>query len=149
MEPLDLTRQPPRSCYEELDGLMLMPRTIDKLRGFLPGADPGGYFINGKTPGLSQYLLDRLGIALEDLQAVVARATDEEEIVAWLRERTDVSQYPAINATLQRIKPKHAHDPEYFAELYAQTLALHPELEYIVDIIDADDLRVFNASAQR
>jgi hypothetical protein len=143
MEPLDLTRQPPRSCFEELDGLMLMPRTIDKLRGFLPGGNPAEYFINGKTPGLSQYLLDRLGIALEDLQEIVARAADEEEIAEWLRARTDVSQYPAINATLQRIKPKHAHDPQYFAEIYAHTLALHPQLEHIVDIIDADDRRVF------
>ncbi len=147
MEPLDLTRQPPRSCFAELDGLMLMPRTIDTLRSFLPGGDPGEYFINGKTPGLSQYLLDRLGITLEDLQAVVARAADEDEIAAWLRERTDTSQYPAINATLQRIKPKHAHDPEYFAELYAHTLAAHPELEHILDIIDKDDRRMFGEAS--
>jgi hypothetical protein len=147
MEPLDLTREPPRSCFAELDGLMLMPRTIDKLRGFLPGGNPGDYFINGKTPGLSQYLLDRLGITLEDLQAVVARAADEDEIAAWLRERTDASQYPAINATLQRIKPKHAHDPEYFAELYAHTLTTHPELEHILDIIDQDDRRIFGEAS--
>ena len=149
MKPLDLTRQPPRSCYEELDGLMMMPRTIDKLRGFLPGGNPGDYFINGKIPGLSQFLLDRLGVALDDFQAVVARATSEDEIAVWLREHTDTSAYPALNATLRRIKPKHAHDPEYFAEIYAHTLELHPELEHIVDIIDADDRRVFRASAQR
>jgi hypothetical protein len=143
MEPLDLTQQPPRSPRAELDGLMLMPRTIDKLRGFLPGGNPGDYFINGKTPGLSQYLLDRLGVALEDLQAIVALAADEDEIAAWLRKHTDASQYPAINATLPRIKPKHAHDPEYFAELYAHTLATHPELEHILDIIDEDDRRIF------
>lgn len=124
-----------------------MPRTIDKLRGFLPGGNPGDYFINGKTPGLSQYLLDRLGITLEDLQAIVGRAADEDEIAAWLRERTDTSQYPAINATLQRIKPKHAHDPEYFADLYAHTLAAHPELEDILDIIDEDDRRLFGAAS--
>ena len=147
MEPLDLTRRPPRSCYDELDGLMLMPRTIDKLRAFLPGGNPGEYFINGKIPGLSQFLLDRLGIALDELEAVVARATDEAEIAAWLRNNTDTAQYPALNATLQRIKPKHAHDPQYFAELYAQTLATHPELEYIVDVVDADDRRIFGAPA--
>lgn len=147
MEPLDLTRQPPRSCFAELDGLLLMPRTIDKLRGFLPGGNAGGYFINGKTPGISQFMLDRLGIRLEDLQAVVARAVDEDEVAAWLREQTDVSQYPAINATLRRIKPKHAHDPEYFADLYTHTLAAHPELEHILDIIDEDDRRIFGAAS--
>jgi hypothetical protein len=143
MEPLDLTQQPPRSPFAELDGLMLMPRTIDKLRGFLPGGNPGDYFINGKTPGISQYLLDRLGIALDDLQGVVALAADEDEVAAWLRKHTDATQYPAINATLQRIKRKHAHDPAYFAELYAHTLATHPELEHILDIIDEDDRRIF------
>ena len=147
MEPLDLTQHPPRSPHAELDGLKLMPRTIDKLRGFLPGGNPGDYFINGKTPGLSQFLLDRLGITLEDLQAIVALAADEDEVAAWLRKHTDASQYPAINATLQRIKPKHAHDPEYFAELYAHTLATHPELEHILDIIDQDDRRIFGTAS--
>jgi len=147
MEPLDLTQRPPRSCYAELDGLMLMPRTIDKLRGFLPGGNPGDYFINGKTPGLSQFLLDRLGITLNDLTDIVARASNEEEVAAWLRERTDPSQYPAINATLQRIKPKHAHDPEYFAELYAHTLSVHPELEHILEIIEEDDRRLFGTAS--
>ncbi len=147
MEPLDLTRQPPRSCFAELDGLVLMPRTIDKLRGFLPGGNPGDYFINGDTPGISQYLLDRLGIALDDLQEIVARAADEDEVAAWVSARTDASQYPAINATLRRIKPKHAHDPEYFAGLYAHTLATHPELEHILDIIDEDDRRIFSEAS--
>jgi hypothetical protein len=128
---------------------MMMPRTIDKLRGFLPGGDPGEYFINGAIPGMSGFLLDRLGISEEALREVVARAADEGEVAVWLREHTDPSLYPALNETLRRIRPKHAHDPEFFAQLYAPTLALHPELERIVDIIDADDQRVFKASAQR
>jgi hypothetical protein len=64
-----------------------------------------------------------------------------------LREHTDASQYPSINETLRRVRPKHAQDPEYFAELYAATLALHPELEHILDIIDADDRRIFGAAS--
>ena len=111
----------------------------------MPGGNPGDYFINGKTPGISQYVLDRLGISLDDLRAIVASAADENEIAAWLREQTDTSQYDAINATLRRIKPKHAHDPEYFAELYAHTLASHPELEHILEIIEEDDRRIFGA----
>jgi len=147
MEPLDLTRQPPRSCYEELDGLMFMPRTIDKLRGLLPGGNAGGYFINGKIPGMSGFLLDRLGITEDALREVVAHAADEREVAAWLRENTDPSQYAELNEALRRSRPRHAQDPEYFAELYAQTLALHPELERIVDIIDADDRRIFGTPA--
>lgn len=143
MKPLDLTAQPPRSCYEELDGLMLLPRTIDKLRAYLPGGNPGEYFINGQIKGISGYLLERLGVEEGALLEVVARVADDAEVARWLSDHTDPAQYPAINETLLRIQPKHAEDPEYFSQLYAETLAQHPELERIVDIIDADDRRMF------
>jgi hypothetical protein len=141
MEALNLGNKPPRNCYSELDGLMLMPRTIDKLRAQLPGGDPGIYFINGKIKGISGYLLDRLGITEADLMEAVKRSASEDEVAAWLRERTDAAQYPAINATLRRIKPKHAEDEAYFRSEYAETMREHPELEFIVDIVDADDRR--------
>jgi hypothetical protein len=143
MEPLDLRKKPPRSCYAELDGLMLMPRTIDKLRARLPGGDPGIYFINGKIKGISGYLLELLGVTEADLLESVRLAPTEDDVAAWLRERTDASQYPAINATLRRIRPKHAEDEAYFRSEYAETLEAHPELEFIVDIVDADDRRRF------
>jgi len=121
----------------------MMPRTIDKLRARLPGGHPGIYFINGKIKGISGYLLDRLGIAEADLLEFVRLAASEDELAAWLRGRTDVTQYPAINATLRRIKPKHAEDEAYFRSEYAETMKEHPELEFIVDIVDADDRRRF------
>lgn len=146
MEPLDLTLRPPRSCYAELDGLLLLPRTIDKLRAFLPGGNPGGYIINGRIKGISGYLLERLGVTEGELREAVARAETEEDVAAWLRENTDSTQYPAINSTLRKIKPKHAENPGIFAEIYAETLAAHPELERIMDIIEADDRRAFGSA---
>ena len=122
---------------------MLMPRTIDKLRARLPGGDPGIYFINGKIKGISGYLLDRLGITEVDLLKAVERSAGDDEVAAWLRGRADATQYPAINATLRRIKPKHAEDEAYFRSEYAETMKEHPELEFIVDIVDADDRRRF------
>jgi hypothetical protein len=143
MEPLDLTNKPPRSCYEELDGLMLMPRTIDKLRAFLPGGNPGEYFINGKITGISGYLLQRLGIEEDALLDAIHRARDENEVAQWLREHSDAREYPEINETLRRIRRKHVQDPAYFTGLYEQTLAMHPGLDRIIDIVDADDKRLF------
>ena len=147
MEPLDLSVRPPRSSYEELDGLMFMPRTIDKLRALLPGGNPGEYIINGKIPGMSGFLLQRLGITEEALSAVVASAKDDTEVAAWLRANTDASQYPAINEALRRIRPKHAGDEAYFREFYKEAIAADPQLEYILDIIEADDRRIFGANA--
>jgi Domain of unknown function (DUF5069) len=143
VEPLDLRTRSPRSGYAELDGLMLLPRTIDKLRAQLPGGNPGVYFINGRIKGISGYLLERLGVTEAELLDAVARAATEDEIAAWLRARTDASQYPAINATLRRIRPKHAQDEAYFRSEYAETLQQHPELDFILDIVDADDRRRF------
>lgn len=147
MEPLDLRARPPRSCYAELDGLMLIPRTIDKLRAQLPGGNPGVYFINGRIKGISGYLLERLAVGEDALREAVRQATSEQDVAAWLREHTDASQYPAINATLRRIKPKHAEDEAWFRGEYAETLEAHPELEFIVDIVDADDRRMFPSAS--
>jgi hypothetical protein len=143
VEPLDLRTRPPRSCHAELDGLMLLPRTIDKLRAQLPGGDSGVYFINGQIKGISGYLLERLGIGESELRDAIARAASEDDVARWLREHSDAAQYPAINATLRRIKPKHAEDEAYFRKEYAATLSRRPDLEFIVDIIDADDERRF------
>jgi hypothetical protein len=144
VKPLDLTAAPPRSSYCELDGLMLMPRTIDKLRAQLPGGNAGGYFINGtQMQGISGYLLERLGVNEADLREVVRDAVDEAAIAAWLRERVDHKEYRCINETLRRIKPKHSENEALFRSQYAETLREHPELEHIVDIIDADDRRRF------
>jgi hypothetical protein len=144
LKPLDLTVRPPRSPYAELDCLMLMPRTIDKLRATLPGGKPGVYFINGKIKGISGYLLERIGVAEDELREAVRDAAGEDDVGRWLRERTDPTAYTAVNQTLRRIRPKHAEDETYFRSVYAETLAQHPELEFIVDIIEADDRRLFS-----
>ena len=45
MESLDLTVQPPRSPYQKMEGLYMMPRTIDKMRAQLSGGKTGAYSI--------------------------------------------------------------------------------------------------------
>lgn len=126
-----------------------MPRTIDKLRAQLPGGDPGEYFINDRIDGISGYLLERLGVDEDELREAVREAPDERAVATWLGERTDASQYEAINATLRRIKPKHSQDEAWLRSQYAETLAERPDLEFIVDILDADDRRIFGTDAIR
>ncbi len=143
MEPLDLTKAPPRSAREELDGLMLMPRTIDKLRAQLPGGNAGVYFINGPIKGISGYLIESLGLTERELLEAVRTAQTEQDVATWLRSRVDPSAYPALNERFRRARPKHAEDPGFFSRTYAETLRERPDLEFIVDIIDADDRRMF------
>ena len=143
MKPLDLSTASPRSPYDELDGLVFMPRTIDKLRSMLPGGNPGEFFINGPIKGMSGYLLERLGVREDELLTVVAGAADDDDVADWLRANTDAARYPEISATIRAIKPRHTTDPAIFAAIYRETIAAHPELERILDIIAADDRRLF------
>jgi hypothetical protein len=143
MEPLDLTIRPPRGCYEELDGLMFMPRTIDKIRATLDGGKRGVYIINAHVTGISGFLLERLGITEAELRQAVEEAPNDEAVAAWLRTRADTSLYPKLNATLPRISLEHASDPEFVRNLYKETLAQHPELVTLFEIIEADDRRMF------
>ena len=145
MEPLDLRARPPRSPYETLDGLVLMPRTIDKLRALLPGGDPGDYFINPpvEMTGLSGFLLQRLQIDESDLRRVVADAADETEVAAWIRAHTDASRYEEINGILTHLKRKHVTDKDFYESIYGATLAERPELDVLFDIMLADDERMF------
>ncbi len=144
MEPLDLTARPPRSCRATLDGLVLLPRTIDKLRAFLPGGNPGPYLINAPTMlGLSGYLLIRLGIEEDDLRRIVAEAADEHEVAAWVRAHSDPAAYDEINGAITHLRPRHARDQEFFLANHGETMRAHPELEFLVDILDADDRRMF------
>jgi hypothetical protein len=63
MESLDLTIQPPRSPYQKLVGLYMMPRTIDKMRAQLSGGKTGAYSITTPfVPGLSILLLESIGV---------------------------------------------------------------------------------------
>jgi lipopolysaccharide biosynthesis regulator YciM len=123
---------------------MFMPRTIDKMRALLPGGNPGCYFIDGQVTGMSGFLLQRLGISAEEMLTAVARADQDADIATWLRERADASTYPEINALLRRIEPRHSGDMEYFRELYGSTLDQHPELVTVLEIIEADDRRMFD-----
>src|SRR5579864_6149180 len=98
MEPLDLRTRPPRGPREKLDGLTMLPRTIDKLRASLPGGNLNGY----RVAGMSARLLAGLGVEEDAIRAAVAAAPDEDAVAAWLRERVDTAQYAALSERLER-----------------------------------------------
>jgi hypothetical protein len=143
MNPLDLTVKPPRGCYEELDGLMFMPRTIDKIRATLDGGKKGEYIINAHVTGISGFLLGRLGITEGELREAVERAPNDEAVAAWLRTRVDTNLYPKLNGIMSHMEARHSSDPEFVRNFYKETLAQHPHLTTMFEIIEADDRRMF------
>ena len=140
MEPLDLTRRPPRSPRELLPGLDLLmaARTVDKLRATLPGGNLGDYQITG----FSSSLLNALGIAEAVLRKTIAQAESDEEIAGWIREHSKPERYAEINAKLEgRTVGERLNDPE-FLRRYPSAAQLPPETSRLDHLI-ADDAEAF------
>jgi hypothetical protein len=103
MDPLDLTAAPPRSPYDTLLSLYVLPRTIDKMRAAMKGGHLGAYSIEGTVPGLpglSLILLQGIKVTPEDLEAVIAAASCEADVTDWLREHADLSDIEGLNRRL-------------------------------------------------
>jgi hypothetical protein len=140
MEPLDLTRRPPRSPRQFLPGLELfmLARTIDKIRATLPGGNIGEYQITG----FSSSLLNALGISEAVLRKVIAEAGSDEAVAAWIREHSDAARYAEINAKLAgRTVGERLDDPE-FLRRYPNAKNLPPETSRLDHLI-ADDAEAF------
>ncbi|MGA7356072.1 MAG: DUF5069 domain-containing protein [Candidatus Cybelea sp.] len=140
MEPLNLTRRPPRSPRQFLPGLELfmLARTVDKIRATLPGGNIGEYQITG----FSSSLLNALGISEAVLRKVIAEAGSDEEVAAWIREHSDAARYAEINAKLAgRTVGERLDDPE-FLRRYPNAKNLPPETSRLDHLI-ADDAEAF------
>jgi hypothetical protein len=138
MEPLNLTRQPPRAPRARLLGFMFLPRTIDKLRAELPGGELGPY-LNHAT-GFSAYVVRRLGLDMDAFRDAVAAAPDEDALAAWLRERIDVDAAASLNAKLETfVVERMTPADQVLVRERHPVMAARPELTRILDILEADD----------
>ena len=145
MEPLDLTLAPPRSPYAALGGLVFLPRTIDKLRAALPGGRLGLY----KIGGFSARMLEILDVDEASLRDAVAEADCDDDVLAWLQERTDQSLYPAINQRFTALTIADQAGRAEFFELYPiiAERGIPPETK-LFDLIELDDAALFSQSAR-
>jgi len=139
MEPLDLTKAPPRSPKVELDGLVMMARTIDKLRAGLPGGNMGVY----KIDGFSRRILKAIDVSEEQLRDVVAKAGSDEDVMKWLREHTDRAKFEEVSNTVRNRNIDDVTDLEEFKERYP-ILKSRPDIYYLFDMLEADDQEMFS-----
>lgn len=145
MEPLDLTSRPPRGARETILGAIFLPRTIDKLRAELPGGSMGRYL--NEPRGISSYVLHHLRIEMDELRAVVASARDEDEVVAWLRERLDPARVEETNRKMNALGTDRL-SPDDRAQVVERhpIMAQRPELVRFLDIFEADDAATFGTT---
>jgi hypothetical protein len=142
MEPLDLTKHPPRPTRATLLGAMFLPRTIDKLRAELPGGTLGPYLNHDR--GFSAYTVRRLGLDMGAFRDAVAAARDEDAVVAWLREHMDHAAVEETNRKLESFTSERMtpEDRALLAERHP-VLRERPHLTNILDVLDAEDERAF------
>jgi len=138
MEPLDLSKAPPRSPKLALDGLKMLPRTIDKLRASLPGGSLGVYRIEG----FSKRMLDTIGITEEQLREVVANAKSDDDVAKWLREHADTGKYEEFSQYISKRSIDDVTDKAAFMERYP-ILKSRPGIYYLADMLEADDAEMF------
>ncbi len=134
MESLDLRNAPPRSPNLELGGLLMLARTIDKVRATLPGGDLGAYQIDG----FSRILWKGLGIDQAGFETAVKAAQTDADVVTWVRANSDAARYPEINEKLAaRTVGDRIDDPEFVAKYpVASTL---PHDATLLDMLEVDD----------
>jgi len=137
MEPLDLSKRPPRSPRERLDGVVLVPRTIDKLRATLPGGNLGSY----KVHGFSTRMLEMIGVSEADLLEAVRSASSDADVAAWLRANADTKAYPRVNEHFESLTTESVSDPENYHRLYP--VARRLGLTNRFDVLEADDREAF------
>jgi mannose-6-phosphate isomerase-like protein (cupin superfamily) len=148
MEPLDLSVRPPRSPYAQMHGVYMVPRTIDKMRAQLPGGSLGPYCVRTPFgPGLSNLLLESLGLNEKDLFELVQQVRAEEEIADWLRKTVDLSSKDHINELLLTPTVEDALKlipAPVFAELYpaAKNIA---KTTALLEVLLEDDRLMFPA----
>jgi hypothetical protein len=133
MRPVSLRRRPPRDPRARIGGLMMLPRTIDKARGLLPGGDPGDYAIE---PGWSAWLLNELSFTQAEFLELVRRAADEAEVATVVGERVSPEKCEALNAAMKALRVADA-PPEIRALLHDLYHAAGDEL--VLDLVIADD----------
>ena len=142
MTSLDLRIRPPRGPRERLDGLVFMPRTIDKIRATLPGGHLGPYHV---MPGMSQMLLTIIEVQLPELRDAIFRAGGDHDIAAWLRAHANTAQYERANAVLTEWRHEFLpgeHRP-HFESLYPEYLRSRYPVGF--DLIEADDRELYPA----
>ena len=96
----DLTHAAPRSPFEQLDGIMLLPRAIDKARAQLAGTL--GTYVYFDCP-VNQMLFDALDVGENDFLEAVRVASSDDHVLVWIHERVgpDPAKIAEMNHRVQ------------------------------------------------
>ncbi len=140
MTPLDLRSAPPRAPRAELAGIVFLPRSIDKARASLAGGSLGAY----KIEGLTETMLEHLGIAFAAFSQCVRTVSSDDEVAAFVTSHAVPGGVAKWTDFVMRREP--AGGDRVAAKTRFPWLDERPDLVLALDVIAEDDLRHFAKS---
>ena len=138
---MDLSKECPRSVHDKMNGVVQLPRTIDKAKAAASG-NLGEYHYD--CP-MDKALFEFLGIDHEQLLNVVRNASNEGEIEAYTKTFTD-KKSPAEIEEWNQHWLLHAPDPgsdgeAYFLKLRDEIAPKRTDVSAWADLLDLDEKR--------
>jgi len=137
---LDLTKQPPRSPYDELGGITFLPRSIDKMRAYLAGT-AGEY--NAKT-GYSTQLFALFGVTADEFEQIVRENPTDEGVLRALLARKPLTkeEIDAWNErSINRTPVDEAGWARHWKQLEDAGYGHRKDIRTMYDRLDLDDGR--------
>ena len=134
---MDLSKRPPRSPKEKLEGITWLPRAIDKGRAKLAG-NLGEY--NFDCP-MDKILFGHLGIDAEAFLAALQTRTTDAEMFEWVRAHARTFTATSIaesNAHLLGHGPS-AESQEYFQQARDKVAPGRTDITTWADLIEAEE----------
>jgi len=146
--PTDLTQRPPRSFRVRLDGLVILPRMLDKGRATLARKN-GEYKYNS---GTDQHLIRFLGFDPKALLKELAKGKGDGEILGWVQAHSKIPRAPweieAWSAHMERRGPDSDSETlTGFAEYVGQHSKTREDIKTWFDAIELDDYVSFGGKA--
>ena len=139
----DLTEGPPRGPRETLGGYVILGRCVDKCRAELAGTN-GEY---AYWPcSLCSYFEPFTGIDHEDLRAFVATGADDDAIVEWVDEHSQVKERMEVIRWNNRMREMRLSDlddehQEYMENYVQENLPPGSAVYVYFDVFDIEEGR--------
>ena len=142
---MNLTTSFPRSPRDCLDGIPMLPRTIDKARACLGGTM--GEYRFGDDSGYDRALFDTLGIDAESFLDCIRHSPDDAAVVKWLHANArtvDARDCRELIETLEAFRLETDEDRVELKEYVAANApqAVRDKIKSWLDWIDFDEGRI-------
>jgi hypothetical protein len=142
---MDLTKDYPRSPREQLDGMMLLPRAIDKARAQLEGK-LGKYAYYGCR--FNRRLFNTLGVTEDEFLDAVRTAGDDDAMLEWIRDyvRPERDKVAKMNEWVLHNTPTDAERDEFCDELERVDPG-NDSIQTWTDLVDLEEGRLKKESS--